>query len=234
MDADDRQNEWKGPRPLDNDLDVATLGAIYSGTAAFYDTVVAAKQAAAKLAAIEVLARQPGERFLEVGVGTGWAFDRILSASGREAAVGLDVALGMLEVARDVLADAGDAAALVLGDGRALPLPDSSIDCILNTYTFEVMALPDITATLEETLRVLRPGGRVVVVNLTDATDGSAEDEAMIADWKARYGADPEFFGGARPLQLTEMIQAHGFAPVIRRYVGGDWPSEVLLAFRPG
>jgi ubiquinone/menaquinone biosynthesis C-methylase UbiE len=225
---------WHGPRPLHNPLGVARLGEIYSRTAAFYDEIVATKQAAAKLKAIELLNRRPGERFLEVGAGTAWAFSRLVEASGAEHAYALDVAQGMLEVARDVLAECdGGAAPLLLGDGRRLPFPDASLDCLLNTYTFEVLAERDIPPLLVETMRVLRPGGRAVIVNLTDATDGGAEDEAMIADWKRRYASDPEFFGGARPLQLQSMLRAQGFEPVTRVYVGPDWPSEVLVAFRP-
>jgi ubiquinone/menaquinone biosynthesis C-methylase UbiE len=230
----ERTPHWAGPRPLDNPLSVARLGEIYTRTAAFYDDIVAAKQATAKLAAIEMLSREPDERFLEVGAGTGWAFERIVAVSGPEHAYGLDVALGMLEVARHVLEDAGEGpASLLLADGRSLPFAGASIDCMLNTYTFEVMAAPDIASMLDDMLRVLRPGGRAVIVNLTDATDGGAEDEAMIRDWLDRYEADPEYFGGARPLQLSEMLRSHGFEPVTRSYVGPDWPSEVLLAFRP-
>jgi ubiquinone/menaquinone biosynthesis C-methylase UbiE len=224
---------WHGPRPLHNPLDVARLGEIYSRTAAFYDGIVATRQAAAKLKAIELLNRRPGERFLEVGAGTAWAFARILETSGPDHAYALDVAPGMLDVARDTLTAHGiDAPSLLLGDGRHLPFPDATLDCLLNTYTFEVLAEPDIPPLLDETLRVLRPGGRAVIVNLTDATNGQPEDEAMIADWKQRYETDPEFFGGARPLQLAPMLEAHGFTSVTRTYVGPDWPSEVLVAYR--
>ena len=235
IDTEKATSAWRGPEPLDNPLTVSRLGEIYSRTAAFYDAVVAEKQAAVKLVAIDMLARQSGERLLEVGVGTGWAFQRILAATGAENAYGLDVALGMLEVAHNVTGASGAGApSLLLGDGRNLPFPNTSIDCVLNTYTFEVMAGPDIASMLDDMRRVLRPGGRAVIVNLTDATGGGAEDEAMIQDWKARYEADPEFFGGARPLQLSEMLQAHGFEVAARRYVGPSWPSEVLLAYRPG
>jgi ubiquinone/menaquinone biosynthesis C-methylase UbiE len=232
--AQDNAGEWHGPRPLPNPLGVARLGEIYSRTAAFYDGIVAEKQAAAKLKALELLARGPGERFIEVGAGTAWAFARIVAASGIDHAYASDVAAGMLEVARESLQGHGfDGANLILADGRALPFPDGSIDCLLNTYTFEVLAEPDIAAVLDETRRVLRPGGRAVIVNLTDSTDGAAEDEAMIDDWKRRYATDPEAFGGARPLQLASMLRAHGFEPVTRTYVGPEWPSEVLLAMRP-
>jgi ubiquinone/menaquinone biosynthesis C-methylase UbiE len=222
---------WQGPVPLHNPLSVERLREIYSRTAAFYDGLVAEKQAAAKLAAIEMLDRRRGERFLEIGVGTAWAFGRIIAASSPEHTAALDAAPGMLDVATAALAAAGiPHGLLLLGDGRQLPFADAAIDCILNTYTFEVMALPDIARMLAEMLRVLQPGGRAVIVNLTDATDGGSEDEALVRDWKARYEADPESFGGARPLQLTAMVQASGFASVTRRYVGPDWPSEVLVA----
>jgi ubiquinone/menaquinone biosynthesis C-methylase UbiE len=219
---------WQGAPPLPNPIDVPRLGQIYSRTAAFYDGLVAEHQARAKLTAIELMARHPGERFLEVGVGTAWAFERVLAATGATDSYGIDVAEGMLTVARERLGKS--ACALALADGRALPFPDASFDCILNTYTFEVLPESDIGPVIDECLRVLRPGGRLVAVDLTE---GEGEDAAMIEDWKRRYADDPEFFGGARPVLLQPMLESHGFERVTRRYVGLDWPSEVLLALKP-
>jgi SAM-dependent methyltransferase len=220
---------WHGPEPLPNPLDVVRLGEIYSRTAAFYDGIVAEKQAGPKLEAVRQLDRRPGERFLEVGVGTAWAFARVIEASGAQGAYGVDVAPGMLEVSRATLAAKGFPPPLLLADGRQLPFPDETFDCLLNTYTFEVLATPDIGPLLDECQRVLRPGGRIAVVNLTD---GEGDDAAMTDEWKRRYEDDPEFFGGARPLHLQPMLEAHGFERVARTYVGPDWPSEVLLAYR--
>jgi ubiquinone/menaquinone biosynthesis C-methylase UbiE len=239
---------WHGPEPLPNPLGVARLGEIYSRTAAFYDGIVAERQAGPKLEALRQLDRQPGERFLEVGVGTAWAFARLVTESGFADAYGLDVATGMLEVARQTISElaARGAARLpepvegpgapslsipfLLADARHLPFLDATFDCLLNTYTFEVLATSDTPPVLEECLRVLKPGGRIAVVNLTD---GEGPDAAMTEDWKRRYQIDPEYFGGARPLHLQSMLQAHGFTNVTRTYVGPDWPSEVLLARRP-
>lgn len=205
---------------------MARLGEIYSRTAAFYDGVVADRQAGPKLEALRQLDRRRGERFLEVGTGTGWVFARVVAESGVRGAYGVDVAAGMLDVARQAVPDA----AMVLGDGRQLPFAAASFDCLLNTYTFEVLAMPDIAPMLDECLRVLKPGGRITVVNLTD---GEGEDAAMTEDWKRRYVDDPEFFGGARPLQLQPMLEARGFVDVRRTYVGPEWPSEVLIGYRP-
>jgi ubiquinone/menaquinone biosynthesis C-methylase UbiE len=219
---------------LDNPLDSARLQEIYSRTAAFYDQVVAEHQAAAKLIALEMLARQPGDRFLEVAVGTGWAFTRALQATGPEGAYGMEVAPGMLDVTRDRLTeDLSRLPALLLGDSASLPFRDASIDCLLCTYTLECMPAGLIAQTLREMRRVLRPQGRLVLADLTEGEEG---DAAMTEEWKAGFTRDPEFFGGARPIRLAPLVEEHGFELAERRYSGhgAGWPSEIVLARNPG
>ena len=221
-----------GP-PLDSPIGVPRLQAIYDRTAAFYDAVVAAPQAEAKLEAIALLARRPGERFLEVGVGTAWAFARVVAASGAEGVIGLDVAPGMLAVARRRLAEETGLAhlpLLLLADARRLPLADAAFDCLLCTYTLEVLPAADAETVLAECRRVLRPGGRAVFLNLTQ---GEGADAAFTDDWQRHFAVDPERFGGARPIRAAPLLRKAGFRDVSRRYVGGDWPSELLSAARP-
>ena len=55
--------DWRGPAPLPNPLEVARLGEIYSRTAAFYDEIVAERQAGPKLEALRQLNRKPGQSF---------------------------------------------------------------------------------------------------------------------------------------------------------------------------
>jgi SAM-dependent methyltransferase len=138
----------------------------------------------------------------------------------------------MLTVARERLHRefSLDGSPFLLADLRAMPFPDGTFDCLLATYTFEVLPNPDIARALDETGRVLRPGGRLVAVNLTE---GTAADAAITDDWKDRFASDPEFFGGARPLQLATAFERSGWLRVTRSYIGGSWPSEVLRAFRP-
>jgi len=214
------------------DIDAARLAEIYTWTAAFYDGVVAEHQARAKEIAIEMLGRQPGERFLEAGVGTGWAFQRVAGASGGAWAAGLDVAIGMLEVARQRLASGRGRRKLpdlMLGDAGRLPFRDGVFDCLLCTYTLDVLPSEMVTPVLREMRRVLKPAGRLVVAGLTA---GEGEDADFSADWQQRYAADPEYFGGARPLEAGPHLEAAGFGVLDRRYSGhGEgWPSEIILA----
>ena len=218
--------------PLESPIDVARLAAIYTNTAAFYDGLAAQHQAAAKLAALDLLARRPRERFLEAGAGTGWAFSRLVTSSGIDNAVALDAAEGMLAVARQRLQTEASLnhGPFLLADLRAMPFLDSTFDCLLSSYTFEVLPTRDITCALEEAWRVLRPGGRLVCVNLTE---GSAEDAAITDYWKERFKSDPESFGGARPLQLAPAFEHAGWDQLTRSYIAGSWPSEVIRALRP-
>jgi ubiquinone/menaquinone biosynthesis C-methylase UbiE len=211
---------------LPSPIDIPRIARIYDQTAAFYDEVVAAQQSGPKLVALEVLARRPGERVLEVGVGTAWAFARLIEASGADGAVGVDVAPGMLEVARERV----PSATLMLADALRLPFADASFDCLLSSYTLEVLPDAAMLPALREWHRVLRAGGRIVVCNLTDG-EGEA-DAAMTEDWRRRFVADPEAFGGARPLHAALILAEAGFVDMTRRYVGPDWPSEVLSARR--
>ena len=217
-----------GP-PLDSPIGVPRLQAIYDRTAAFYDAVVAAPQAEAKLEAIALLARRTGERFLEVGVGTAWAFARVVAASGDEGAIGLDLAPGMLAVARRRLAEEAGLAhsPVLLADARRLPLADAAFDCLLSTYTLEVLPAADAETVLAECRRVLRPGGRAVFLNLTP---GEGADAPFTDDWQRHFAVDPERFGGARPIRAAPLLRKAGFRDVSRRYLGGDWPSELLVA----
>jgi len=208
------------------------LAEIYSRTAAFYDQVVAEHQARAKEVAVEMLAWRPDERLLELGAGTGWLLECLAGRSPPLRVVGLDVAEGMIEVARQRFQESGpQAPQLVLGDAARLPFRDASFDCLVCTYTLEVLPDEAVPRILDELRRVLRPAGRLVIADLTD---GEGEDAAFTDDWKRRYAADPEYFGGARPLILPPLLESAGLSVSERRYSGhgAGWPSEVVLARR--
>ena len=189
------------------ELDLPRLGETYSRTAAFYDEVAQPFQEAAKLTAIGVLDRQPGERFLEVGFGTGWVFERIVGASGVAAAGGVELAAGMIDVAARRLRQEReiDGAPFLLADASRLPFSAAAFDCLLSSYTLEVLPTRARPAVLRELGRVLRPGGRIVLVNLTE---GEGADRAISDDWWRRYERDPAAFGGARPVTLAPALAA--------------------------
>lgn len=96
---------------------------------------------------------------LEVAIGTGrnlpyYPRDRRLT--------GIDLIPAMLTLARDRARDLGVAAALLVADAQALPFTAASFDSVV--CTLGLNAIPDDRAAVAEMYRVLRPGGRLVLV----------------------------------------------------------------------
>jgi ubiquinone/menaquinone biosynthesis C-methylase UbiE len=103
--------------------------------------------------------QQARGRVLEVGIGTGLNFEFYADTVQL---IGLDPSRRMLERAAARLAQKGREAALVQGDVERLPFPDSSFDTIVATCVF--CSVNDPVRGLREVLRVLRPTGRVLLL----------------------------------------------------------------------
>jgi arsenite methyltransferase len=111
---------------------------------------------------------QPGEAVLDVGSGGG--IDTILAArrvgpGGR--AIGLDALEEMLERGRRHAAEAGVQGwtEFVQGEMEEIPLPDASVDVVVSNGVLNLSARK--SRALAEIFRVLRPGGRISLADLT-------------------------------------------------------------------
>ena len=107
------------------------------------------------------LGDQPVGRLLDIGTGTG----RMIELLGPEAAqaTGVDKSSEMLRLARVKLEAAGIQSSLRQADMYALPLPDGSVDSVVIHQVLHYAQNP--SAALAEAARVLRPGGRLLVVD---------------------------------------------------------------------
>jgi SAM-dependent methyltransferase len=100
----------------------------------------------------------PSGRVLDVGCGTGTLAARLAAAGFT--VIGLDPSQGML----DVMAESAPAVERVRGEGTELPFEDETFDVAITVAALHHVADPDdVRATLVEMVRVLRPGGQIVV-----------------------------------------------------------------------
>ena len=118
-------------------------------------------------AAIDSLKRYAPQRILDVATGTGdfalMAVDRLQPQS----LIGADLSEGMLSVGREKVERAGksDVITLQKEDCMALSFEDNTFDAV--TVAYGVRNFEDLDRGLREMLRVLKPGGRLVIIELT-------------------------------------------------------------------
>ena len=142
-------------------MDYKTIERAYAILSPVYDFLFDKVFYPGRVAAIKLLEAKPGDRILEVGVGTGLN----LPLYPRDCDVtGVDISEGMLRKAEERVRTLGmDRAKLMVMDGSRLQFPDNSFDRVIATYV--ISALPDPVKTLLEMRRVCKPSGHLVILN---------------------------------------------------------------------
>ncbi len=157
---------------------------------------------------LAVAAIQPGETVLDLGSGGG--LDVLLSArrtgpGGR--VYGLDASPEMLALARANAAQANvNNVRFLLGRIEDIPLPDDHVDVIISNCVVNLSA--DKARVLSETFRVLRPGGRIGISDVT-ADDGA--DPARRAENEQRVGC---LAGALTEREYRDLLHEAGFTQV--------------------
>ncbi|MCP4007493.1 MAG: methyltransferase domain-containing protein [bacterium] len=112
---------------------------------------------------LETLAMRPGERALDIGIGPGLlAFDLAAAVGKTGFVAGIDKSEPMLAMTRARCAEQAWTE-FKQADAEELPFGDESFDAVVSTQVYEYV--PDMGTALAEVARVLKPGGRVVILD---------------------------------------------------------------------
>lgn len=130
---------------------------------------------------VELAAIKKGERALDLCCGTGDVAFALRSAGA--SVTGCDFSLPMLTVARSRRDQRGEVLNFIQSDALQLPLGDAEFDVV--TIAYGLRNLADFRRGLEEMLRVLKPGGRLLILEF---------GKPDFAPWRAAYFAYLKFF----------------------------------------
>lgn len=176
--------------------------------------------------AILLAGAHPGDSVLEVGVGTGRLLIRLAQITGLRRLVGIDLSQKMVRLARKRLSRIQDRPAFVIhGNALYLPLASKTFDALLSCYMLDLLAEADIRDTLEEFRRVLKPGGRLVLVNM------SQQAPVFNAVWMWVYSHFPNLVGRCRPMDIGKLLVSGGWRVEHRELISQcSFRSELFLA----
>lgn len=200
----------------------------YRRFALTYDMWGSPMESRARRRCLEVAAIKDGESVLEVAVGTGLLFEKILHMNPNGRNEGIDLTEEMLKRARTRALKSGlSNYVLRTGDAYHLEYPDDSFDVVLNNYMFDLIPEHDFAVILGEFNRVLHTGGRIILVNMTR---GSNWFNAL---WEWLYRLRPSLLGGCRGVELKPYLDKAGFEKVQREYISQfSFPSEVVYGVK--
>ena len=169
------------------------------------------------------LGGRAGIAALDVGCGTG-ILSLELAARGHRV-TGIDFAPEMLSLAKDKAAKAGAAIRFEHADAENLPFAPASFDLVITRHV--LWTLPHPEAAIGEWIRVLRPGGRLAVIDGHSLVK-PGEEQAYSARRSAEYapiGDRLPFLMGKPQEDIEALFRSKGLAAV-----GGDPMADVIMA----
>ena len=196
----------------------------YDWIAPIYDLFGVLMESKARQRALHIAGIQNGEKVLEVALGTGLNFVEILRRNPNGWVDGIDVSKRMVEKAKRRIYKTGQTNyTLHLCDCRHLPFDDETFDVIMNQYLLDILPVEDFVPILLEFKRVLKRGGRVVLVNMTKG------EKPLNHIYEGIYRLKPPLLAGCRGVLAEPFLQKTGFGELKREFVSQlGFPSEVV------
>jgi ubiquinone/menaquinone biosynthesis C-methylase UbiE len=180
---------------------------IYDAAAPFYTVSARLFHRHAHLAALAAASVRNGTNVLELATGSGEMFTRLLDVNRDGQTVGVDLSPKMAARTQGLARRKypRSCAHCYAADARSLPFPGGSFDSVFCCYLFELLPPDHVPECLKELRRVLRHGGRLTVILVSQTKPGF--------NAAYRFGSKilPAFWGRQIDEQLVKLLPEHGF-----------------------
>jgi demethylmenaquinone methyltransferase/2-methoxy-6-polyprenyl-1,4-benzoquinol methylase len=193
----------------------------YDRLARGYDWLAEPSEGPLRRQALQLLAPRSGEAVLEIGCGTGRGLADLAAAGANPLGVDISFEMARRCLARRRIHPGG----VVCADGIQLPLADRTFEAAFLSFSLELFPPSEIPTLLGETRRVLRPGGRLGVVGMSDARSGP-----MVSLYRWAHAHFPAAID-CQPMNIRLAVHLAGFE-ITQHRVENLWglPIELLLA----
>jgi demethylmenaquinone methyltransferase/2-methoxy-6-polyprenyl-1,4-benzoquinol methylase len=204
----------------------------YDRISRIYDYLTGAFERKFAERALDRLAVSEGESVLEIGFGSGHCLQLIAEQIGETGtAHGIDISPGMLGVSQRRLNKAGllDRVQLYTGDAVNLPYSDCIFDAVFMSFTLELFDTGDIPLVIEEISRVLKPGGRLGVVSMSQEYGRPL----ILRLYEFAHTRWPKY-ADCRPIYAARSLRDAGYEIKIKEKAGlFGLPNEIAVAVKP-
>ena len=198
----------------------------YAAVAWFYDLWALLTEYKAVQRALIMTNVRDGSSVLEVAVGTGRLFSEIVKRNLHGQNDGIDISQAMLVRAHNRLQMfPSDRYKLQQGSAYELHYDDNTFDLLFNTYMLDLLPEQDFSKVLTEFRRVLKPGGKIVLVSFGFGKHWFN----LFWYWLAKVF--PALLTNCRPLMISQTVARADFRNLYVEHISQNtFPSDMVIA----
>lgn len=212
----------------------------FDRVAPYYFWIMGALEVKPNKRALTMANIKEGEHVLDIGIGTGWVLERLVPLVGTtHVTYGIDYSVGMKKVALRNLAKKkyDTAVQITTACVQNMPYKENYFDVVFASFIIDLLPAEEIPTALNEIKRVLKPGGRLIVVSMTKQGSGIYRFARKVYEWM--YYKWPTICGyrtSCRPIYIENDILRTGLSITnyeLTTITGFLFPVAIIEARKP-
>ena len=208
---------------LKRDFEIQQTQKNYSKVAWFYDYWGKLTETKAISEAISISGISDNIKVLDVGVGTGQLFVKIINKNKNGLNFGVDLSPDMISKAKNKLKTVPEKFLLSLGNAFNLPYKNKSFDFVFSSYVLDLLPEDSFNNVLKEFNRVLKMNSTGVLITMSMGSKWSNKIWYLLSKYF------PSLLTSCRPVSLKRYLESSGFKIVETRIISQNtFPSEII------